>query len=168
MSFCQYCIQGIRHEGEPEGTLETIGGVACYITTPIVDYAKGKAILFLPDAFGIELINSKLLADEFAKNGFKALTHAHVHSQDKTFNFRGWLATHGTEVTLLPLNKIIAALIEECVTRFGAIGYCFGGRYTFDLAFDKVIQCAVVTHSSLLEVPKDLEVTPILLTGFPH
>jgi hypothetical protein len=42
------------------GTLETIDGVACYVATPTVDYAKDKVILFLPDAFGIELINAKV------------------------------------------------------------------------------------------------------------
>lgn len=37
------------------------------------------------------------------------------------------------------LDKVIAALKEEGVTKFGATGYCFGGRYTFDLAFDNII-----------------------------
>jgi len=32
------------------------------------------------------------------------------------------------------------------------------GRYTFDLAFDKVIKVAAVAHPSLLKVPEDLEV----------
>ncbi|KAG1743129.1 hypothetical protein EDB19DRAFT_589623 [Suillus lakei] len=74
MSFCKDCIQGVRHEGEPQGTLETIDGVACYVATPAVDYPKDKVILFLPDAFGIEFINTKLLADDFAINGFKVCT----------------------------------------------------------------------------------------------
>jgi hypothetical protein len=38
----------------------TIGGVACYIATPTVDYPKDKVILFLPDVFGIQLINAKV------------------------------------------------------------------------------------------------------------
>ncbi|KAG2089648.1 hypothetical protein BD769DRAFT_1679878 [Suillus cothurnatus] len=71
MSLCKDCIQGVCHEGEPLGTLETIDSVACYIATPTVDYAKDKVILFLPDTFGIKLINAKLLADDFAKHSFK-------------------------------------------------------------------------------------------------
>jgi hypothetical protein len=38
----------------------TIGGVACYVATPTVDYPKDKVILFLPDVFGIELNNAKV------------------------------------------------------------------------------------------------------------
>ncbi|KAG2089661.1 Alpha/Beta hydrolase protein [Suillus cothurnatus] len=166
MSLCKDCIQGVRHEGEPSGTLETIDGVACYVATPTVDYAKDKVILFLPDAFGIELINAKLLADDFAKNGFKVVAIDYFNGgglpadqvlNDKKFDLYAWLAAHGAEVTRPPLDKVIAALKEEGVTKFGATGYCFGGRYIFDLAFDNVIQCAVASHPSLLKLPDDLE-----------
>ncbi|KAG1738874.1 uncharacterized protein EDB91DRAFT_1347503 [Suillus paluster] len=60
-----------------------------------------------------------------------------------------------------PLYKDIA-LGGEIVTEFGTIGYCFGDRYTFDLAFNNVIKCAVVAHLLLLTVPNDLEITPII------
>ncbi|KAG2040097.1 hypothetical protein BDR03DRAFT_171801 [Suillus americanus] len=43
------------------GTLETIHGVTCYVATPTVDYPKDKVILFLPDVFGIELFNAKVV-----------------------------------------------------------------------------------------------------------
>ncbi|KAG1743127.1 dienelactone hydrolase [Suillus lakei] len=166
MSFCKDCIQGVRHEGEPSGILETIADVACYVATPTVDYSKDKVILLLPDAYGIELINAQLLADDFAKNGFKVVAIDYFNGDglpadrvlnDKTFDFRGWLATHDAEATRPPLDRVIAALKVEGVTKFGATGYCFGGRYTFDLAFDNIIQCAVVSHPSLLNLPDDLE-----------
>jgi dienelactone hydrolase len=66
---------------------------------------------------------------------------------------------HGKEQTRPSLDKVIAVLKEESVTKFGATAYCFGGRYTFDLAFDNVIQCIVVSHPSLFTVPDDLKVT---------
>ncbi|KAJ7445853.1 hypothetical protein FB451DRAFT_1055416 [Mycena latifolia] len=71
MSFCKDCITGVTHEGTPEGTIETIGGVACYAATPTVDYPKDKVLLFLTDVYGLELVNSRFLADDFARNGFK-------------------------------------------------------------------------------------------------
>ncbi|KAG1839669.1 dienelactone hydrolase [Suillus subluteus] len=166
MSFCKDCIQGVRHDGEPQGTLETIDGVACYVATPTVDYPKDKVILFLPDVFGIELINAKLLADDFATNGFKVVAvdyfngdslPADIMNKPGSFNREAWLAKHGNEQTRPSLDKVIAVLKEEGVTKFGATGYCFGGRYTFDLAFDNTIQCSVVSHPSLLKVPNDLE-----------
>lgn len=55
------------------------------------------------------------------------------------------------------------------VTSIGAVGYCFGARYVFDLAFDNVISSAAVAHPSLLEIPADLEVcTCALLSRSTH
>ncbi|KAG2142850.1 dienelactone hydrolase [Suillus bovinus] len=165
MSLCKDCIQGVRHEGEPQGKLETIDGVACYVATPTVDYPKDKVILFLPDVFGIELINAKLLADDFATNGFKVIVVDYFNGDaisdedmnSPSFDIKAWFAKHGTEQTRPPLDKVIAKLKEEGVTKFGATGYCFGGRYTFDLAFENIIQCTVVSHPSFLRIPDDLE-----------
>jgi hypothetical protein len=42
------------------GQIETIGGVKCYVGTPTIDYPKDKVVLFLPDVFGIGLINNKV------------------------------------------------------------------------------------------------------------
>jgi hypothetical protein len=42
------------------GKFETIGGVQCYVGTPTGDFPKDKVLLFLTDAFGIELVNSKV------------------------------------------------------------------------------------------------------------
>ncbi|KAJ7435161.1 hypothetical protein B0H11DRAFT_1665042, partial [Mycena galericulata] len=60
MSFCKDCISGVSHEGTPEGKIETIGGVECYVATPTVDYPKEKVILFLTDVFGFALLNSQV------------------------------------------------------------------------------------------------------------
>ena len=42
------------------GKIEEIGGVKSYVATPAGEYPKEKAILFLPDAFGLELINNQV------------------------------------------------------------------------------------------------------------
>jgi dienelactone hydrolase len=41
----------------------------------------------------------------------------------------GWLANHGADQTRPPLDKVIAALKAEGITKFGATGYCFGGMF---------------------------------------
>jgi dienelactone hydrolase len=70
-----------------------INGIKTYVATPKGDYPKDKAIIYLPDVFGLELPNNvvccppssrpnssflltspihwKLLVDDFARNGFK-------------------------------------------------------------------------------------------------
>jgi len=166
MSFCKDCITGVTHEGTAEGKIETIGGVECYVATPTVDYPKDKVILFFTDVFGVPLINSKLLADDFSRNGFKTIVPDILHGDPiptdafnpgSNFDIGKWFATHGADQTRPIIDKVVAALKAEGVSSFAAVGYCFGGRYVFDLAFDNVISAAAVNHPSLLKSPDDLE-----------
>ncbi|KAI6000263.1 dienelactone hydrolase [Pisolithus marmoratus] len=158
-------MPGVRHEGTPEGKIEFIGGVRCYVGTPSGEYNKEKAVLFLPEVFGIDLINAQLLVDDFARNGFKTIAIDYLNgdpvpeyamTSDK-YDLRVWLADHGNEQTRPNIDKVIAALKERGVKDFGVTGYCFGGRYGFDLAFENIIKVTVVSHPSLLQVPEDLE-----------
>ncbi|KAH8833223.1 dienelactone hydrolase endo-1,3,1,4-beta-D-glucanase [Flagelloscypha sp. PMI_526] len=156
MSFCKDCVSG---------TIEEINGVTTYIATPNVDYPKDKAVLILTDAFGLPLVNNKLLADSFAANGFYAVvpdifngdpvTMAALESGE--FKFVEWIPNHGAAQTRPPIDKVITWLKDKGVTEFGAAGYCFGARYVFDLAFENIIKAAVVSHPSMLEAPKDLQ-----------
>ncbi|KIM53525.1 hypothetical protein SCLCIDRAFT_1222744 [Scleroderma citrinum Foug A] len=188
MSLCNDCIKGVRHEGVPEGKVEDIGGVKCYVGTPSGECAKEKAILFLPDVFGIELVNSQLLVDDFARNGFKTIAIDYLNGDpipenafsNPNFNFMAWLSNHGNDETRPNVDKVIAALREQGVTEFGATGYCFGARYAFDLAFQNLVKVTVVSHPSLLEIPgdlvkyKELSKAPLLINSctfdqrFPH
>ncbi|KIY66778.1 alpha/beta-hydrolase [Cylindrobasidium torrendii FP15055 ss-10] len=163
MSLCSKCVSGVTHEGTPTGTLETIGGIQCYVATPEGDYPKDKVILFLCDIFGIPLVNSKLLADDFAKNGFKTIIPDYIvepvpvaEMDAGNYDVVSWLGRHGPEVTRPILDNVVAALRAEGVSSIGATGYCFG-RYVFDLAFDNAIEVAVISHPSLLKIPVDLE-----------
>ncbi|KAJ7656652.1 hypothetical protein B0H17DRAFT_1171952 [Mycena rosella] len=144
---------GVTHEGTPEGKIETIGGVECYIATPT--------------SFGVSLPNNQLLAGDFAWNGFKmscggprgrTIVPDYLHGDGlpadimKTpglLDLLKWLSTHGTADTRPLLDSVIVALKADGVTSFGATGYCFGGRYVFDFPFDGIVSAA--------SVPSDLE-----------
>jgi len=43
-----------------QGKWEKIGGVDCYVGTPTCEYPKDKAILYLADIFGPQLINAQV------------------------------------------------------------------------------------------------------------
>ncbi|TFK25108.1 dienelactone hydrolase endo-1,3,1,4-beta-D-glucanase [Coprinopsis marcescibilis] len=189
MSLCADCVKGVRHEGTPEGSWEEIGGVTSYVATPLGDYPKDRVILYIADIFGPQLINAQLLADDFARNGFKTIIPDYLNGDfvaadaldpGSQFDLGAWFAKHGASETRPPLDRVTAGLKEQGVTSFGATGYCFGGRYVFDLGFDNVISAAVVNHPSLLKSPEDLQKyfdtskTPLLInsctidTQFPH
>ncbi|KAJ7133121.1 dienelactone hydrolase [Mycena epipterygia] len=189
MSFCKDCIKGVTHEGTPEGKMEIIGGIQCYVATPAIDYPKDKVILFITDVFGITLPNSQLLADDFARNGFKTVLPDYLRgdpvppdalSPGGNFDLAKWLVTHGAVDSRPPLDNVIAALKADGVASIGAVGFCFGGRWVFDLAFENVISAAATAHPSQIKVPVDLEKyaavskAPLLLNTctvdaqFPH
>jgi len=165
MSLCTHCISGVTHGGTPVGKVEKIGGFDTYVTKPQGEFPKDKAVLYLPDVFGIQLNNCKLLADDFAKNGFQVyapdylngdpVSEADMGSPD--FNLGKWFVNHGQDKTRPVLDGVISALKEQGVTSFAAVGYCFGGRYVFDLAFENIIKVAATAHPSMLQVPADLE-----------
>jgi dienelactone hydrolase len=75
-----------------------------------------------------------------------------------TYDLSKWFENHTAAQTRPNIDKVIAALKDEGVTTFGAVGYCFGARYVFDLTIDNEIKAAVICHPSLLKVPEDLEV----------
>ncbi|KAG6328602.1 hypothetical protein ID866_10486 [Astraeus odoratus] len=149
----------------PAGMIEFIGGVRCYVGTPSTEYANETAVLFLTDVYGIDPPNGQLLVDEFAQNGFKTIAIDYLNGDpvpygaldSPDFNYPAWLARHGSEQTRPNIDKVMAALKEDGVTDFAVTGYCFGGRYSFDLAFDNLIKVTVVAHPSLLNIPDDLE-----------
>ncbi|KAJ7432183.1 Alpha/Beta hydrolase protein [Mycena galericulata] len=167
MSFCDDCFKGVTHEGTPEGKTEKIGGIDCYVATPTADFPKDKAVLFLTDVFGLALNNNLLLADDFARNGFRTvvpdLFNGDPIPEDAfkpgapPLDREKWSLVHGEAETRPPIDSVIAALKEEGVTHFAATGYCFGARYVVDLAFDDVIKVSALSHPSRLVVPDDLE-----------
>lgn len=165
MSFCKHCISGVRHEGTPEGTYEEINGIKTYVATPKAEHPKDKAIIYLADVFGLELPNNLLLADDFARNGFKVyapdLFEGDPVGQDafepgSGFDIGKWFPKHSAAHTGERARSVIKALKSQGITVFGATGYCYGARLVFDLAFDNIISVSVVSHPSLLK-PEDLD-----------
>jgi len=164
--MCDDCFQAVRHEGTAEGKLETIGGVECYVATPTGDYPQNKVLLFCSDIFGIYLVNNKLLADDFARNGIKTIIPDYLYGDPITddmysgkvpFNRDEWMSKHTPEQTRPYLDKVISALKEQGVTDFGIAGYCFGAPYCFALAFEGIAKAVMVAHPSRLQVPGDFE-----------
>ncbi|TFK69288.1 chlorocatechol-degradation protein [Pluteus cervinus] len=167
MSLCANCVKGYLYEGTPTGKWEKIGGVDCYVATP--DPHKHlwphKVVLYLPDVFGAQLINSQLLADNFASQGFKTIVVDYFGGDPipadgldpgSTFDTGAWFARHPAETARPYLDSVISALKKQGIKELGGTGYCYGGRMVFDLAFANAIQVAVASHPSLLQNPTDL------------
>lgn len=63
---CPECFSGHIHHGKPEGTIQDLYGTKTYVTLPPNDANPKNTIIFYCDAFGLNLVNNKLLADRYA------------------------------------------------------------------------------------------------------
>ncbi|KAH8104074.1 alpha/beta-hydrolase [Cristinia sonorae] len=163
---CKDCVIGNRHEGEPQGKIEKIGGYDCYVATPSGDYSKDKVVLFLTDVFGLKFNNNLLLADDFARNGYKTIAPdilvgdplTDTAHQDPKFDFDAWRAKHGEDTWIPVVDAVVQSLKSEFgITRIGTTGYCFGAPPAFRLAFQNESHVTVLAHPSRLKVPEDFE-----------
>lgn len=69
---CPACFRGGKAYGEPKGTIESLYGHQTYVAAPAPTSAS--TIIFITDIFGLDLVNNKLLADDYAAaTGFRVL-----------------------------------------------------------------------------------------------
>ncbi|KAK6513349.1 hypothetical protein TWF281_004978 [Arthrobotrys megalospora] len=78
------CIRGSLHTGTPTGTEETIHKLPTYVAQPDNggSGSTNGTIVVLPDTFGWDLINLRLLADSYAKRGNFRVLMPDVHFGD--------------------------------------------------------------------------------------
>jgi dienelactone hydrolase len=66
VGFC--CVTGTVHEGSYKGTVGAVAGLPTYIAKPSSSTTtKEGIIVIVPDVFGWDFINNRLLADEYAE-----------------------------------------------------------------------------------------------------
>lgn len=73
---CPDCFKGAVHDhaGEAQGSMERMHGYPCYIASAPSTSQSKSTIIFLCDAFGLNLINNKLLCDRYAaETGFRVI-----------------------------------------------------------------------------------------------
>lgn len=63
---CPDCFRGSARDGKPAGTEEIVCDILTYVATPLSGTTSTSCVIFITDAFGFNLVNSKLLADEYA------------------------------------------------------------------------------------------------------
>jgi len=159
------CTVGVKHDGTPTGKLVRVADKHdAYLATPPADKAhEGVGILLIPDVIGIWQ-NSKLIADQFAANGYLTLL-LDVFNGDpiplnrpEGFNLMKWLE-EGSDgknphtkafVDPIVVDGIKALKEEYGVTKIGAVGYCFGAKYVCR-HFENGISVGYVAHPSFVE-----------------
>lgn len=157
------CVVGVRHEGEPQGKMIKVGQFDAYLAEPAADKAKQDAgILYIPDIFGL-WPNSKLMADQFAANGYQTLIIDVFNGDQLTenrpadFDIMSWLVKGSdgknphTKDAVDPIVKQAIDYMKGTlgVKKLGAVGYCFGAKYVARHYPD--IQCGYFAHPSFVD-----------------
>jgi dienelactone hydrolase len=113
-----------------------------YLATPPAGKAhEGVGILFIPDVIGIWQ-NSKLMADQYAANGYLTLIidifngDALPLNRPAGLDIMAWVAKGSTgdnphtkeAVDPIVLEAIKAMKEKYSITKLGAVGICFGAK----------------------------------------
>ncbi|KAH8113614.1 alpha/beta-hydrolase [Phellopilus nigrolimitatus] len=156
------CCKGVKHTGEPKGTIEKIGGLDTYIATPPYlaagQPAKG-VILFYADNFGPLFINNKLIQDYFADQGFIVVgidyflgDPIETHLNEAGFDWPAWLSkseSQSREYEPKWYEAIKKRFGQE--TKYTAIGYCFGAPFVCEAGASGKMVAGAVAHPGSLD-----------------
>ncbi|OCL07540.1 dienelactone hydrolase family protein [Glonium stellatum] len=161
----QCCAAGEIHSGTPTGRVAKVHGLDCYIAEPPKGTSPKGVVVIIPDVFGWNLPNSRILADNYATkggflvylpefmdgNGAPADLIMSIHAIDAGGFQAIW---HALKVTryLIPfrLNMRFSVVKPRIFNFFrelrkgeaanlpvGAAGFCWGGKWTTLLAHDE-------------------------------
>ncbi|THC95156.1 hypothetical protein EYZ11_005359 [Aspergillus tanneri] len=169
---CPDCFQGHVHSNDLKGQITTLHGFDVYVAEPSdgPDAVRGIVII-IPDAFGWEFVNSRILADRYAEKGkykvylpdFMNVPSYHVILAAAGFL---WFLHFNKFSKSWPLVRSFATAVrqnEGARLPIAAAGFCWGGKHTVNLAHGvevdgrPLINAAFTGHPSLLDIPGEIE-----------
>ncbi|ORY61800.1 dienelactone hydrolase [Pseudomassariella vexata] len=157
------CTVGVKHEGTPTGQDIKVGKYDAYLAVPESSKVhKDAGILFIPDVICIWQ-NSKLMADQYAANGYLCLIIDVFNgdplslNRSDDFDFIAWLtkgSTGDNPHTAEHVDPIVKEAIkylteEKGIKKLGAVGYCFGAKYV--ARHYPSIQVGFMAHPSFVD-----------------
>ncbi|KAM0255011.1 hypothetical protein ACHAQJ_006239 [Trichoderma viride] len=158
---CPDCYRGSVHEGQPRGEVTQAYGLNTYVVGPADGRPAKGIVVVLPDAFGWEFANIRLLADSYADKGdFKVYHGFRALCGMLPFIIYNWPTRAWPRVKgfFEQLRKEEGASLSV-----GAAGFCWGGKQVILLGRGDtidgrpLIDAGFTGHPSLLSLPGDIE-----------
>ncbi|KAI8980617.1 alpha/beta-hydrolase [Trametes punicea] len=175
------CTRTVPHSGVARGTVETIAGLATYVSRPPTasghsppqgggrraEGSEGqgndelRVILFFADVFGPLYINSKLAMDYWAAHGYLVLgvdyfegdSCAH-HQGEPGWDVDEWVVPFRPSAARITPRWIEAVREQYYGGSFSPhrlIGYCFGGPFVMDLLAADWVTAGALAHPAFLD-----------------
>ncbi|KIW15780.1 hypothetical protein PV08_05830 [Exophiala spinifera] len=115
------CYQGIKHEGQPVGSISTLGDFEIYTSAP-ADKSTEHGVLFLTDVIGHRFVNAELVADQFAANGHFVMMpdlfygDAVPLNRSDAFDTQKWRQGEYNASKRAHLPSDVDPVVEACIT----------------------------------------------------
>ncbi|KAM5341957.1 hypothetical protein ACJ41O_014988 [Fusarium nematophilum] len=151
-AYAQPSSDIIKHTGKPVGKHEVHNGGKSRESL-----SHPAPALIRPNAFGLPLLENRLLADSFARAGFLTVMpdifRGDPAPHDITFDAEEFLRKHTVNVTDPVIEKTVDYIRNTLkVNKIAVTGYCFGGRYAFRfLAKGRGADVGYAAHPSFLQ-----------------
>lgn len=163
----QCCTQTVFHDGPVNGKDEKVYGFDAYV----VGDSDSRFIVIATDIYGYKYNNVRLVADQFAKAGYKVYV-PDILNDDPVVpgtDLPQWLGVHSLEVTE-PIYAGFLTKLREDVGKsafIGSVGYCFGAKYVIrQLTDDGLIDVGVIAHPSFVSIEEVAAIKkPLLISG---
>ncbi|KAI3324190.1 dienelactone hydrolase family protein [Xylariaceae sp. AK1471] len=82
---CPDCFNGGVHEGTPTGTVTKLHGLDVYVAEPASGNPPKGIVVLIPDVFGWDFVNIRLMADSFArKKDYRVYTPDFMNADSDT------------------------------------------------------------------------------------
>ena len=175
------CTEANLHEGTPIGSFKQIFDLDTYT---VGDESLDKIIIIITDIYGNHFKNTQLIADAIAKNGYRVLVPDILNGNPldtSKENLQDWLKKHTLEITEPIINGFINKVKTELKPQFlGAIGYCFGAKYTIrNMTETGPLDAGAIAHPSFVTIEEvqairkpliisAAEIDPIFTTELRH
>jgi dienelactone hydrolase len=118
------------------------------------------AIILLTDVYGFSFPNTRLIADQFALNGYLTVIPDLFHGAEvpfpapEDFNLQDYIDNMMPRVgTVDPIISSVIDVLrtEEGIQKIGGVGYCFGGKYVCRWLKEGKLDAGYVAHPSFVE-----------------
>ncbi|KAL1793884.1 hypothetical protein ACET3X_007305 [Alternaria dauci] len=152
------CIVGIKHTGTPQGVIKQIDTVRTYFAYP-ENHNPEHAIILMTDVFGIDFLNTQLIADQFAQNGYLTLIPDVFNGREVSFPVAPSFDLQEYVDTTMPkpetvdpiYERVIGYLRDELgIKRLGGVGYCFGAKYVCRWLKEGGLDAGFIAHPSFV------------------
>ncbi|KAI0370125.1 alpha/beta-hydrolase [Pilatotrama ljubarskyi] len=145
------CTRTVPHSGVARGAIETIAGLATYVSRPRANPEDASRVMvYFADVFGPFYINGQLAMDYWAEHGYLVLgvdyfegdSAAH-HKGEPGWDVDEWVVPFRTSAA-----RITPPWIEAVRERYR---YCFGAPFVMDLLATDWVTAGAFAHPAFLD-----------------